>query len=220
MTNHNRLPLLSKDVSSIINSSLNVHKILDVTEVEGPGKRFCIWVQGCSVRCKGCAVPWTWNPTQGTKMSVSSLIERVKQSIQENGITGVTILGGEPFDQADALAPFLEAVQNLNLNVLAFSGYYYEQLLQRGVNPEIFDYIDLLIEGPFDQQHLDLSRPWVGSSNQKYRFLSDLWDESMLTMYSNKVEVRVNADGTIDINGMIDAESLLELQKQIQAFKK
>ena len=206
-------------MSSITNESLNVHKILEVTEVEGPGKRFCIWVQGCSVRCKGCAVPWTWNPTNGTFITINALVERVKQSIENYNITGVTILGGEPFDQADTLALFLQEIKKLNLNVLAFSGYYYEQLLQRGVNAEIFDYIDLLIEGPFEQELLDLSRPWVGSSNQKYRFLTNQWDESIFTTYTNKVEVRVNANGTIDINGMIDQDSLRELQKQIQAYQ-
>ena len=206
-------------MSSITNQSLNVHKILDVTEVEGPGKRFCIWVQGCSVRCKGCAVPWTWNPAHGTFITIDALVERVKQSIENNNITGVTILGGEPFDQADTLSIFLQEIKKLNLNVLAFSGYYYEQLLQRGVNTEIFDYIDLLIEGPFEQDLLDLSRPWVGSSNQKYRFLTDEWDESIFTTYTNKVEVRVNANGTIEINGMIDQDSLRELQKQIQAYQ-
>ena len=206
-------------MSSITNQSLNVHKILDVTEVEGPGKRFCIWVQGCSVRCKGCAVPWTWNPAHGSFMTIDALVERVEQSIENHNITGVTILGGEPFDQAETLALFLQEVKRLNLNVLAFSGYYYEQLLQRGVNPEIFDYIDLLIEGPFEQELLDLSRPWVGSSNQKYRFLTDQWDESIFTTYTNKVEVRVNVNGTIDINGMIDQDSLRELQNQIQAYQ-
>lgn len=144
-------------------------------------------------------------------------MERVKKSIVNNNISGVTILGGEPFDQADQLVFFLKEIKRINLNVLVFTGYYYEELLMRGVNAEIFDYIDLLIEGPFEQELLDLSRPWVGSSNQKYRFLTDVWDESILTKYKNKLEVHINIDGTIDINGMIDQNNLRNLQKKIKA---
>ena len=76
---------------------LYVHKFLAITEVEGPGRRACIWVQGCSIRCPGCSVPWTWPERQGQQYSIEQLAAMI---VGGDPVEGVTFLGGEPFDQA------------------------------------------------------------------------------------------------------------------------
>ena len=82
---------------------LIIHRYIPVTAVEGPGKRFCLWVQGCSIRCEGCGVPWTWAKENGEKISVEKLLKEIVKSQEENSIEGVTFLGGEPFDQPEGL---------------------------------------------------------------------------------------------------------------------
>lgn len=192
---------------------LFIHRYLPLTTVEGPGKRFCLWVQGCSIRCEGCGVPWTWVRENGKTISVEDLFSEIKKSKQLNGIEGVTFLGGEPFDQADALGKLAIMVKDLGLTVMTFTGYLYEDIKHRNEFHTLLSATDLLVDGPFVKDKLDLSRPWVGSSNQRYRFLTPSYKdlENNLEKIHNKVEIRINEDGSISINGMATQQTLSEL---------
>ncbi|ANU09681.1 ribonucleoside-triphosphate reductase activating protein [Planococcus antarcticus DSM 14505] len=192
---------------------LIIHRYLPVTTVEGPGKRFCLWVQGCSIRCEGCGVPWTWAKENGEKVSVEQLYKEIKKSQKENNIEGVTFLGGEPFDQPEALGNLAEMVRKLGLSVMTFSGYLIEDLRKKTECQKLLASADLLIDGPFVQKQLDLSRPWVGSSNQRYHFLTVRYRhlEKKIIDIDNKVEVRVSKDGSVSVNGMITQRNLEEL---------
>ena len=68
----------------------------------------------------------------------------------------------------------------------------------------------MLIDGEFDESQKDFSRPWVGSSNQQYHFLTDRYDETILTKYKNKIEVNVQKNGVVFINGMGDFNKVTE----------
>lgn len=201
--------------------NLIIHRYLPVTTVEGPGKRFCLWVQGCSIRCEGCGVPWTWAKENGEKISVEEIHAEIKKSQKENNIEGVTFLGGEPFDQPEALGELAESVRNLGLSVMSFSGYLIEDLRERPECQKLLNNVDLLIDGPFVKEKLDLSRPWSGSSNQRYHFLTSRYYflEKDLKNIANKVEVRVREDGAVSINGMITQQKLSELF-DTEKFKK
>ncbi|MFC0187117.1 4Fe-4S single cluster domain-containing protein [Fictibacillus aquaticus] len=194
---------------------LRIHRFLPVTTVEGPGKRACLWVQGCSIQCRGCGVPWTWNSKGGSDTTVIEMFSQIKESLQKNDIEGVTFLGGEPFDQAEALAELAALVKSIGLSVMCFSGYTYETLLQ-GHKPgsdTLLSLTDLLIDGPFVQEQLDLSRPWVGSSNQNYRFLTDRYSflEDQLHSIPNKLEIRIERNGVVAVNGMATQNDLRQL---------
>lgn len=192
---------------------LRIHRFLPFTRAEGPGNRACLWVQGCSVHCSGCAVPWTWDPTAGTVVESASLAEQI---IGQEDIEGVTFLGGEPFDQAAALAALGNQIRAARLSVMTFTGYELENL-QRANRKDwnsLLAVTDLLIDRPFRKELLDLSRPWVGSKNQRYHFLSDRYQdlESELNQIPNRLEVRLQSDGQVLINGMAtsaDLETLL-----------
>ena len=87
---------------------------------------------------------------------------------------------------------------------------------------KLLKYTDLLIDGEFIVEKKDFSRPWVGSSNQRYIFLSGKYDEKMLSSYKNKIEVRINKDGTIFANGMgnfAELEEKLGLQRIYRVHK-
>lgn len=186
---------------------VNVFKLLKNTQVEGPGKRFCIWVQGCKKHCPDCWAKDTWEFGVGTEYSVDDLFNQIKE-VQD--IEGVTFLGGEPFEQADELGNLSIKIKALGLSVLCFTGYTIEELQAKNddaVNLFLSN-IDLLIDGGFEQDKYDLSRPWVGSSNQRYIFLTDFYSQEILSQYKNKIEARIDEDGKLEINGMGDFEQI------------
>lgn len=200
---------------------LVIHRYLPNTTVEGPGKRFCLWVQGCSIRCEGCGVPWTWAKKNGKTVSVEELFKEIQKSKRENEIEGVTFLGGEPFDQAEALGELALLVKDLGLTIMTFSGYLYEDLKTRVEARNLLMATDLLIDGAFMKDKLDLSRPWVGSSNQRYHFLTPAYThlENQLTTIDNKIEIRISEDGIVSLNGMATQQTLNELFDR-KAFRK
>ena len=186
---------------------LNLYKIIPLTEVEGPNKRFCLWVQGCKKHCVGCWAKETWKFGVGTDYSVEKLTELITN---QKEIEGVTFLGGEPFEQAEPLSRFAQNVKKLGLSVVCFTGYTIEELRAKNsqaVN-KLLENIDLLVDGGFEKDKFDLSRPWVGSSNQRYIFLTDFYSPEEIKKYKNKVEVRISEGGKLEINGMGDFERI------------
>jgi anaerobic ribonucleoside-triphosphate reductase activating protein len=191
---------------------LRIHRFVPFTRAEGPGERACLWVQGCPIRCAGCAVPWTWDADAGEWMDVAALAGRI---LGGPPVEGVTFLGGEPFQQAAALAELGRIVRDAGRSVLTFSGYTLEKIRRadRADWNALLDVTDLLIDGPYVRERLDLSRPWAGSSNQRYHFLTGRYRhlEPELTSIPQRLEVRVHPDGRLEINGMITDAGLAGL---------
>lgn len=192
-------------------ATVSVARFLDRTCAEGPGLRTAIWVQGCSIRCRGCFNPHMWPFRGGTPISARSLVERVLAA----GTEGVTLLGGEPFDQAGPLARVAAGVQATGLSVMTFSGYTFEWL--RGAAGEghadiaaLLDATDLLVAGPFLREHLDRKRPWLGSTNQELVPLGSHGTHLLEWMPEtpDRLEIRVDAGGTIRVNGWADTDRL------------
>ncbi|AST90915.1 MULTISPECIES: 4Fe-4S single cluster domain-containing protein [Sutcliffiella] len=188
-----------------------LHRFLPYTTSEGPGKRACIWVQGCPIHCKGCGVPWTWNPNKGTPTSVELLWEEILKSKHEHDIEGITLLGGEPFEQAEALSVLAKRAQAASLSVMTFSGYYKEQLTEMNKPgwEDLLSATDLFIDGPFEIDKPDKDRPWIGSTNQRIHFLTDRYKsiENSLKAIPNRLEFYIKSDGTIEANGMVPSET-------------
>ncbi len=180
---------------------VRVHKILKKTKVEGPGVRYCIWFQGCSRHCKGCWAKATWAPDGGKELDAEDVL---KDILATKGIEGVTFLGGEPFEQPQALEYLAREVKEAGLSVVCFTGGKLEDIKNR----EILNYIDLLIDGEYKEEEQDFSRPWVGSKNQRYHFLTARYGEKILTEYKNKIEINIQKNGLIFINGMGDFDKL------------
>lgn len=187
---------------------LDIYKILKNTTVEGPGSRFCIWAQGCSKHCRGCWAKETWSFGVGKKFTVEELFSLILQ--EKNNIEGVTFLGGEPFEQARDFSLLAEKIKQVGLSVVCFTGLNFEDLKNKNdldIN-SFLNNIDLLIDGGFEIENFDLSRPWVGSSNQRYIFLSNFYNLDEILAYKNKVEVRIDENGKVDVNGMADFEKI------------
>lgn len=203
-------------------STLRISRIVEKTKAEGPGLRYAIWVQGCPIRCEGCFNPHTWDMEGGETRNIDEIVSDIKAVLKSSPeLEGITFLGGEPFSQADGLSILARKAKDLNLSVVTFSGYDFDTIRKSG-HPgwrSLLEETDLLIDGPYVQSLHDLSRPWIGSRNQQYRFLTDRYKEleRSLTSIPNKLEIRLHPDGTITANGMADIselELLLELGYQ------
>jgi anaerobic ribonucleoside-triphosphate reductase activating protein len=182
------------------------------TSAEGPGRRFAIWVQGCTIRCAGCFNPHLWGARGGTSTPVETLVDRALAA----DVEGVTLLGGEPFEQAPALARFAAEVRERGLSVMTFTGYDRGRL--EGADApagarDLLNATDLLVDGQYDRTRPDLTRPWVGSTNQRFHFLTPRYShlEERLTSLRDTVEVRVGPEGSLTVNGWAEVSQLERL---------
>lgn len=187
---------------------IRINSYIPITDVEGVGTRFAIWVQGCSLHCKGCANSHMWDKEGGTLYNTDDFINLIKQ--YKDRVEGVTFLGGEPLEQIQAVTEISKAVQKIGLSVIVFTGYDYADLKDRQDLKELVKYTDILIDGKYEQDKQDFSRAWVGSSNQNYYFLSNRYNESVIYENKNKIEVRISPDNDVILTGMGDFKELIE----------
>jgi anaerobic ribonucleoside-triphosphate reductase activating protein len=118
-------------------------------------------------------------------------------------VEGITLLGGEPFEQADVLAELAGAARMAGRGVMTFTGFRYE-VLRRGARPgwrELLGATDLLVDGPYLLARRDTTRPWVGSSNQRFIHLTNRYREALANAEPERLEVRIRRDGAVAING-------------------
>ncbi|HOY64504.1 MAG TPA: 4Fe-4S single cluster domain-containing protein [bacterium] len=183
---------------------IRLNNFVPDSDVDGPGRRASVFVQGCSIRCDGCATPWMWDENAGKCVDADTLIERI---LNIPGIEGVTFLGGEPFDQSKAVSYVAKAVREKGLSIVTFTGRTIENIRASGIESEIdlLKNTDLLIDGPFIESLADDSRPWVGSTNQRYLFLTSRYKKlvPLLSGISNKLEIRIYPDGRVFANGLM-----------------
>jgi anaerobic ribonucleoside-triphosphate reductase activating protein len=152
----------------------------------------------------------TWSHLEGELLETDTLKQRITAT---PALEGVTFLGGEPFEQAEAVASLASYARTIGLSVVTFTGFTLSEL-RASSNASVLALLnttDLLIDGAFKQEHFDLSRPWVGSSNQGYHFLTDRYKSSELQGITNQVEARIAPDGSVLINGMGDFAKLKTL---------
>jgi anaerobic ribonucleoside-triphosphate reductase activating protein len=187
---------------------MRINKIIKKTYAEGPGCRFCVWVQGCSHHCLGCFATDLWNYDGGYEISVSQILNQF-ESVKDD-VCGLTFLGGEPFDKAEELSLVAECVKALGKNIITFTGYTYDYLAKSNNNywHKLINYTDLLIDGKFEKSLLDYSRPLVGSSNQRFIFLTDKISKQEIDNYNNRFEIRSDINGNLTFNGMGNIEKL------------
>ncbi|RUQ99077.1 4Fe-4S single cluster domain-containing protein [Labedella endophytica] len=196
--------------------TLRWSRFLASTTAEGPGVRSALWSQGCSVHCPGCFNPHLWAAAGARLDDTAALAERFAAETEAAGAEGVTLLGGEPFDQAEALAVVAEAMAARGLTVMTFSGYTLDALTgwaaERDDIARLLAATDLLVDGPYLRDRPDAIRPWLGSTNQGIRALSPAYADVVARIDADggrdRVEIRIDRDGRIDVNGWADDAAL------------
>jgi len=183
---------------------LRVATISDDTEAEGPGRRWALWLQGCSIRCPGCCNPEMFVADGGTAWSLEDLVARM-DAAAKRGVEGITLLGGEPFDQVAGATAVAEAAKARGLTVMVFSGYTLDELRARPDAAALLAIADLLVDGRYDRDRPEppppAGRRWIGSANQTMHYLTDAYraDDPQMRA-ANTVEVHWS-NGRLLVNG-------------------
>lgn len=141
---------------------------MDISNGEGIG--CALFVSGCSIHCKGCFNSEAWDFNSGkpfTEEVESKFINLCKKSY----INRISILGGEPFASGNVMSvsALVEHLRTLfpDKIIWMYSGYTWENLIQRDVYKKILFNINVLVDGPFIEDQKDLSLSFRGSKNQR-----------------------------------------------------
>lgn len=179
---------------------INIANYLTNISTLGPGNRFVLWVQGCPFTCKNCISPDYLPFHTNRTISVNSLLEIILAS----NCDGLTISGGEPFAQAEALSELLEKLrlQRPDMNVLVFTGYSYKNL-RNTYQINFLKYIDLLIPEPFEES-LNSEHGLRGSDNQPFLYLTD-----RLIHFKNEIEMGSKKMETIVVGNTIQQVGIM-----------
>lgn len=159
-------------------SEIRISGMIDESIVDGPGLRMTVFVQGCPHHCKGCHNPQTHDFDGGEVKSIMEIFE----SFKENPLlSGITFSGGEPFCQSRPLSRLGQLVKGKGQNVVTYTGYTYEQLLEMSKTDEgvkdLLEVTDILIDGPYVEEKRDLDLKYRGSSNQRIIILNKKLDK-------------------------------------------
>lgn len=151
-----------------VSGDIRIFGVVEESIVDGPGIRYSIFVQGCSHGCPGCHNPESHSPKGGELRSIESVLGGIRSN---KLIAGVTLSGGEPFEQPHACAVLVQQLKADGYNIWTFTGYLYEDLMKMSqANPDIaclLNNIDVLVDGPFVEELKSLELDWRGSSNQR-----------------------------------------------------
>jgi anaerobic ribonucleoside-triphosphate reductase activating protein len=173
--------------------TLQLNKAHWPVTVLGPGKRIGLWLQGCSIRCKGCVSQDTWPADETKAIEIPQLVAWCKR-VSAGALDGVTISGGEPFDQPEGLGALVDALarwrrkDKLDFDVLCYSGYPLKTL--RRDRAALLEKLDAIVPEPYVDA-LPRGDVWRGSRNQPLVPLS----ARGRARYANYVDAPADASG-------------------------
>ena len=147
---------------------MRYNKIRKMDISNGPGVRISIFMQGCTFNCKNCFNPETHDFNGGVEFT-DETINKVLSLANHEYIKGLSILGGEPMHPVniEGTTRLVKAFKEKypDKNIWVWSGFLYDDIMER--NKEIFNYIDVLVDGQFKEELHDPTLKWCGSSNQR-----------------------------------------------------
>ena len=150
-----------------------IARILSPVHSLGPGDRVCLWTQGCKKRCKGCISP-ELQPYSGNEIDEDLLAKILIQVARKNNCTGITISGGDPLEQAQALLKLLTLLRNEFDDILVYTGFELQDIQDGLVGidaKKCLDYLDVLIDGKYIDELNFNDCVLRGSNNQKIHFI-------------------------------------------------
>ncbi len=180
----------------------------------GPGRRIGIWFQGCSIRCSGCISADTWALGRDG-IGLDELLAGIRPWLEI--ADGITVSGGEPFDQPEALIALLAALRGeSSADILVYSGYPLERLVESLAHAQ--GLIDALISDPYDEAH-DQTLALRGSDNQRLSLLTELGRlrfagyERPLTSTEAALDLMFDAEGSVWMAGIPRRGDLVRLRE-------
>lgn len=143
---------------------IRVAGIVNDSIVDGPGFRLAVFTQGCPHNCEGCHNPETHDFGGGSIKDTGEIIRMMEDNPL---LDGITLTGGDPFCQVEPCIELARAAKKLGLNVWAFSGWTYEEILADSEMSKLLKELDVLIDGPFILAQRTLDKRFMGSKNQR-----------------------------------------------------
>lgn len=179
----------------------------------GPGKRIGIWTQGCPLHCPGCVSQSLWNPDKGQEFEAEKIAQEIA-NVQQH-FDGITITGGEPFEQYKALLVFCALIKSYtDLTIFVFSGYSLAELQQKYPDHIFMAYLDYLLDGRYDR-NLHENNNSRGSSNQRlYRFEHGRAVEQHALFSGRQWSFTLSGDGKIFLSGIPKERDLADIIEQ------
>lgn len=161
-------PVFLQKLKGQIALKLRIAGTVNDSIVDGPGIRFTVFTQGCPHHCEGCHNPHTHDFNGGSETDTDEIISKF---LSNPLLDGITLSGGEPMCQAKALVPVAKAAKEHGLDVIAYTGYTYEYLVEHSNDENGFlallEYVDFLVDGKFELDKRSLELHFKGSRNQR-----------------------------------------------------
>ena len=151
---------------------MNYSKLITYDICNGKGWRVTLFVSGCKRNCKGCFNPQSHDPCYG-KPFTNDVKQLIFNELDKDTIDGLSVLGGEPMsvlsDNRKQVIQLCKEVKEKypNKDIWMWSGYTYEELLNNEDTKDIFKYIDILVDGPYDETRKNPNAEFKGSDNQR-----------------------------------------------------
>ena len=186
----------------------------------GPGRRIGLWVQGCSLNCAGCMSKELAVRQERDRRDIDDVLQEILSLSPEH--TGITVTGGEPFQQASALTGLVKMIRQYSaLDIFVYSGFTLEQI-RTGPEPaqELLGQVDVLIDGAY-RKDLPTQRIWRGSANQGMHILSKRAKHYQRFTHMEYKELRplqisMDDNGTLHIIGIPEPGFLDQLNSRMQ----
>jgi anaerobic ribonucleoside-triphosphate reductase activating protein len=171
------------------------------SRANGPGARFVIWFQGCTLGCAGCFNPTTHAVGSAATPLADLFVQIEAVHTSANPIEGITLSGGEPMQQLPAALALLQFARSRSLSTLVFSGYTIEEIRGLSGGPEVLALIDVLVDGRY-RSDLRLGVGLRGSSNQRVHLLTERYQQRDIDD-APLGEVRISPDGDVVLTGVV-----------------
>ena len=172
---------------------------LERSRANGPGRRAVVWFQGCTLACRDCFNPESHARDGGEAVAVADLLAGIRADVAE--LDGVTISGGEPFQQPEALRALLAGLRARTwLSTLVFTGYSLEEIEAQPLGPACLALIDVLVAGRYvPARHAGAGL--IGSANQRVHLLTPRHSLAELGALPD-AELQIEADGRVRLTGI------------------
>lgn len=168
---------------------MRYHNITKDDMLNGDGLRVVLWVSGCSHHCEDCQNPITWNPEEGLIFDEFAKQE-IFDELEKDYVRGITFSGGDPLHPANR-----EEVARLMLEIVAkypykdiwlYTGYTFEEILQdEHLTFIVISCVDVLVEGRFEKDKMDVNHHWAGSTNQRVININETVNRNEVVLYEN-----------------------------------
>lgn len=174
---------------------MRIHATELRSRANGPGARFVVWLQGCTLGCPGCFNPTTHDARGGVERTIEAIASEIPDDVE-----GLTLSGGEPLQQPEAAIALLELARARGLSTLAFSGYSIDEIRALPHGPDVLARLDVLIDGRYIAGER-LATSLRGSVNQRIQLLTSRY--TLAEVEATPVaEIRIARDGQVVLTGV------------------